>query len=545
MAKSLGRRNFMKSIGGLVVATAAGPIVLDVLSPNGAPRAGADVLSDTLPAGTPIFVTITLDGGNDHLNTLVPVDDPWYFDRTYGHGALALDPATTLPMAGLTKYQLNRGLPFLANRWNQTGDVAFVLGVGEQDKRNFSHFESMDYWQTADTSLLEPTGWLGRYNDMRRPGSPLATVSLGSLRKEAQGATAPALVVSDVSRFAYSLPAFDQAPFKASLARMATIGGGGHLQEASRLISSTFDVATRVQGSNDQALMAGGPFGELTNQLLQGAMLIRAGLPCQAYTVGFGPFDSHTDQGAMQAARFAELDAALSKFFAALAGHPRAADVFVMITSEFGRQVTANQNGGTDHGQGGMGIFVGSGVRRGVFGEAPTLDPGGPTRPNRIYDALKPTVDFRAMHFAALSRLSDPATAQAVLRKSYPALGVFATASTSTPSTTTPSTTTPSTTTPPTTAAPAPTTSTTTANRVPVASFTTAITRRTVKVDGRRSKDPDGLVTKWAWQWGDGTTGTGSTASHVYARAGTYTITLTVTDNKGAKATTKLSVKIT
>jgi uncharacterized protein (DUF1501 family) len=532
MAKSIDRRNFMKTIGGLVVATAAGPVVLDVLSPNGASSANADVLGDTLPVGTPICLTIALDGGNDHLNTLVPVSDPWYFDRTYGHGALALDPATTLPLNGLSQYRLNRALPFIADRWNQTGDVAFVLGVGEQNKRNFSHFESMEYWQTADTTLLEPTGWLGRYNDMRRPASPLATVSLGGLRKEAQGATAPALVVSDLSRFAYTLPPVDQSLFKTSLSRMATVSGGGFVQEASRLISSTFDVATRVQGANDPSLMVGGPFGDLTNQLLQAAMLIRAGLPCQTYTVGFGPFDSHNDQANMQTARFEELNAALGKFFTALAGHARASDVFVMITSEFGRQVTANQSGGTDHGQGGMGIFIGSGVNRGVFGEPPTLDPGGPTRPNRIYDALKPTVDFRAMHFAALSRLSDPATAQAVLRAAYPAIGVFGPPPAS-PVTTTSTTVAPSTT----TTAPA-------ANRLPVASFTTSVSRRTVKVDGRKSKDPDGTIAQWSWQWGDGTTGSGSTASHTYARSGTYPIALTVADNKGGTGTAKLSVKV-
>jgi hypothetical protein len=239
----------------------------------------------------------------------------------------------------------------------------------------------------------------------------------------------------------------------------------------------------------------------------------------------------------MQAARFAELNSALAKFFSSLAGHARAADVFVMITSEFGRQVTANQSGGTDHGQSGMGIFIGSGVNRGVFGEAPTLDPGGPTRPNRIYDALKPTVDFRAMHFAALSRLSDAATAQAVLRKPYPAIGVFGQPITTPPPTTAPPTTTPPTTTPPTTAPPAP-------NRAPVASFTTALSKRTVKVDGRKSKDPDGTITKWVWQWGDGTTGTGSTASHVYVTKGTYSITLTVTDNRGGTAGAKASVRV-
>lgn len=425
MVKPMDRRKFLKSLGGAVAASAAAPMLLDLVLPNGASEAVAASLNTTMPTGIPILVNIVMDGGNDYLNTLVPVDDPWYFDATYGHGPLAIDPATTLELNGLTHYRLNRMLPFLADRWNNTGDVAFVLGIGEQNHLNFSHFESMDYWQTADTSLLEPTGWLGRYNDMKRPGSPMASVSLGTLRKELQGTTAPALVLNDLSKFVYSLPGYDTDLFRSELTRMSTLAGSGFMQEASSLISTTFNVTTQLSGAYDPTLVTGGPFGELADRLLQAAMLIRAGLPSQTYSVSFGPFDSHNNQDTMQTARLNELNTALTKFFGALAGHPKATDVFVMITSEFGRQVTFNQTAGTDHGQSGMGIFIGSGVNRGVFGEAPTLDPGGPTRPNRVYDALKPPIDYRAMHFAALSRLADPSTAQAVLKSSYPTLGVF------------------------------------------------------------------------------------------------------------------------
>ncbi|MBV8692489.1 MAG: DUF1501 domain-containing protein [Actinobacteria bacterium] len=468
------RRSFMKSLGGAVAATAAAPMVLDLISPKGNAMAEADTLNTTMPAGTPILVNIVMDGGNDYLNTLVPTDDPWYFDSTYGHGPLAIDPSTTLELHGLTKYRMNRLLPFIADRWNNVGDVAFVLGIGEQNHLNFSHFESMDYWQTADTSLLTPTGWLGRYNDMKRPGSAMASVSLGLLRKDTQGSTAPALVVGDLNKFIYSVPSFDTDLFRSALNRMATVAGGGFLQDASSLISTTFNVTTQVSGAYDPTLVANGPYGELTDRLLQAAMLIRAGLPSQTYSVSFGPFDSHNNQDAMQSARFGELNDALTAFFGALAGHPKAADVFVMITSEFGRQVTFNDTSGTDHGQSGMGIFIGSGVNRGIFGEAPTLDPGGPTRPNRVYDALRPPIDFRAMHFTALSRLSDPSTAQAVLNnQTYPLLGVFnrpvlapapkpvvVTTPTTTPPTTTPAT-------PDVTPAPTPTTGTVTALNPP------------------------------------------------------------------------------
>jgi hypothetical protein len=290
---------------------------------------------------------------------------------------------------------------------------------------------------------------------------------------------------------------------------MATITSGGFMQDAAGLISTTFKVADRVRGAADNTITAGSSPDDLVGQLLQAALLIRAGVPTQTYSVGFGPFDSHINQGAMQTARFNTLDLALSRFFGALNGHPRANDVFVMITSEFGRQVTSNNTAGTDHGQGGMGIFIGGGIRKGVYGQAPTLDPGGPTRPNRIYDALRPTIDFRAMHATALNRLAGSATAAAVLGATYPDLGVF----------------------------PKP-------NVLPKAAFTTNIRARSLTVNGSTSSDSDGKIVSWAWTFGDGTSATGATASRTYLKRGTYVVTLTVTDDRGGKATASKTIKI-
>ena len=106
--KPLDRRSFLKSAGSVVVGTAAGPILLDVMSRGGLTAAmAADQMRAPLPAGSPICVLITLDGGNDGLNTLVPVTNSWYYDTSYGHGALALSPAQTLALSGLTDYRLH------------------------------------------------------------------------------------------------------------------------------------------------------------------------------------------------------------------------------------------------------------------------------------------------------------------------------------------------------------------------------------------------------------------------------------------------------
>src|SRR3954463_10329081 len=102
------RRGFLKRVGAVAVSTAIGPTILDVFVPMGQPAKAATMLPITgnLPPGTPIVVVIDLQGGNDFLNTLVPMNDPWYYDSTYGHGSLAIPQSQARPLTG-TPYGLH------------------------------------------------------------------------------------------------------------------------------------------------------------------------------------------------------------------------------------------------------------------------------------------------------------------------------------------------------------------------------------------------------------------------------------------------------
>jgi uncharacterized protein (DUF1501 family) len=413
------RRDFLRDLGRGTLLAGGLPLTLTALGRHAHAADFAGYGTSPLPAGTPILLHIVLDGGNDALNTLVPVSDPWYHDATYGHGPLALSPAQTLALNG-SALRLHPALSYVAQRFNSRGDVAFIQGIGDGGGNSFSHFDAMKMWQTGDTALLTPTGWIGRYNDLRQPGNPYASMSMYDFRLESLGASTPAVVVHRTSNFYVrepSWPVTDAALWRQQL-QAAGVGQNGLLAEVGDLTERTYGMSAAIVASAAEL-----PLDETQHvpfTLAQAALLIRAGIPSQTYAFAYGPFDHHGDLLVNQQALLAALNTGLQTFFEVLGDSPRAADVVVMITSEFGRQVTANANAGTDHGVAGLALVFGDRVRGGFYGEPPTLDPGGPTRPNRIYDALPVTTNFRRLFGAVVNHLGDDGgLAQAVFGNGF------------------------------------------------------------------------------------------------------------------------------
>lgn len=423
------RRRFIEALGTTGLAAALPPGLLQAMV--GGDRAAlaryADFADATLPPGKPILVSIFLDGGNDALNTLVPVTNPHYYDVQHGHGAIAIAPGSTLPLTGLTDYGLHPKLGWLASRWTQ-GDLAFVQGIGEPSRDNFSHFDSMKMWQTANAALLTPSGWLGRYNDIYNAGNPYASMSMYDFRLDTRGVDTPSTVLHRASYFYLrdpDSPVPDSALWHDAMLAAAAQAGGlpqalGELVLRVEAMSQTLSpIRFPAGGSTPPYLAALEEGSQVPFTLAQVGLLIRADVPCQTYSFAFGSFDFHSDLLARQEALFVELDRGLRALFDTLAGSPRIDDVIVLIWSEFGRQVTANFGGGTDHGRAGLTMVLGGGVKGGLYGVAPSLEyvPG-----YRIFDALPVTTDFRSLYAPILAKLAGDAEAPAQVLGAKPAL---------------------------------------------------------------------------------------------------------------------------
>lgn len=411
VASRFSRRHFLTGAGVLVAAAAGG--ALAVTRPwQDAAVSGVD------PAGGGKLVLVTLYGGNDGLNTVIPYTDPAYASARPALGYKSSEP---LPLAdGLG---LNPKLPGFQSLW-KSGNLAIVRGVGYPNP-NLSHFASMATWQTANVTDGVGSGWLGRWLDSAGDG-PERAMSVGAtlppvLRGEKEAAaaiTGPSISLPGDSSFQQAYASMQSAGEDRSGMAAAVATSGRDLLAVQQRLATL--AASR--GASGAAGASGATAATTSPSDLAGALgvvsrLIAAGSPAQVYQVSLESFDTHAAEKANHERLLSDLDAAVTSFFKTLRGNPHASDVVVMTYSEFGRRPAENASGGTDHGTAAPLFVAGPKVKGGRFyGDEPSLtdlDANG---------NLKFNVDFRQVYATVLERVigTDP---EPVLGGKFQALG--------------------------------------------------------------------------------------------------------------------------
>jgi uncharacterized protein (DUF1501 family) len=139
------------------------------------------------------------------------------------------------------------------------------------------------------------------------------------------------------------------------------------------------------------------PGSQLGNSLKLVAKLIGGGLPTRIFYVSQGGYDTHTNQVNAQDRLLKDLGDSMKAFVEDLKGQGNLPRVLVMTFSEFGRRVTENANGGTDHGAAAPMFVVGDKVKAGLLGRYPSLAPA-----DLFQGDLKYQVDFRSVYAGVL-----------------------------------------------------------------------------------------------------------------------------------------------
>src|SRR5215217_4004854 len=133
----------------------------------------SDPLLRALAKGTnacdKILVIIQMNGGNDGLNMVIPLDK--YPELSNARSGIMIPAANVLALTGTTATGLHPSMTGIRDLFNN-GKVSIVQGVSYPNP-NFSHFQAQDIWFSASNSNQTlDTGWLGRELDTAYPGFP-------------------------------------------------------------------------------------------------------------------------------------------------------------------------------------------------------------------------------------------------------------------------------------------------------------------------------------------------------------------------------------
>jgi uncharacterized protein (DUF1501 family) len=365
--------------GAAPTTSAGSPATITTATPTSSAVPPASSTPPTAVVGDRILVVLQLGGGNDALNTLVPLTGTYHDARP----SLSLADDTLLALPFTSDYGLHPALSPL-HPLLQAGQLGVVAGIGfaEPDR---SHFKALDMWWSAAPGETFRTGWLGRWLDVE-------SAAQDQMRSIALGGSVPALL-ADVAR---SIGVNEIAQFA-----LRDTSSAPALIEAWASLSNDHSVALEATelfaGLTRSADLDGDR--PATERLLAAAELIAADPDVRVIHVAISGFDTHSNQLVAHDGLLTDVAEGIARFQAAIEASGHADRVLLITTSEFGRRVAENGSGGTDHGRAGVQFVIGRGVTApSVFG---TIDPS-----DLVEGDLRPLVDPRSLYATALDWLS-------------------------------------------------------------------------------------------------------------------------------------------
>ncbi len=355
-----------------------------------------------------VLVLIQLNGGNDGLNMVIPLDQ--YSNLSKARSNVIIEESKVLGLSGTAKTGLHPRMTGLQQMFNN-GLVSAIQGIG-YPQPNFSHFRATDIWMSAsDSDKMVATGWMGRYLDKRYPNFPTGypnttmpdpvAVQIGPLVSlNFMGpSVSMGMAITDPTTF-YNL-------LDGNTGSSGNTPKDLELAFIRDLTQQTNEYATVVKAAANKGKNLSTKYGSgnsLADQLKIVARLINGGLKTPVYMVSLGGFDTHSNQvdsSDSTAGTHATLMQKLSDAIAAFQDDIKlmgVSDRVVGLTfSEFGRRIQSNASGGTDHGAAAPMFVFGEAVQPGIIGNNPTI-PGTTT----VNDNVPMQFDFRQVYASVL-----------------------------------------------------------------------------------------------------------------------------------------------
>ncbi len=364
------RRSFLKGLG----IMGGGSVMLGSLPVL---ASGSNALSVALSNANSdrVMVMIRLKGGNDGLNTLIPL----YDYSTYA----TYRPNIRIPENQSWKLTDEIAMPNYTNAlrplWEE-GKMKAIHSVGYPDQ-NLSHFTSADIWASGENNYQPKTsGFMGRYFDylypdyLTNPPAQPPAVQIGSLGN---------LTFNNPNNLSMGISVFNpeqlhdiaQTGQLHDLDNLPDCFYGDQVGYVRALANTTFIYAEAIKEAYDAASNAVTYESFLGEQLALVARLIKGNLGAKVYMVTLDGFDTHAGQPEQHEALLTNLATDVNNFYQDLEAGSWNDKVLSMTVSEFGRRAFQNASSGTDHGAAAPLFFFGDGLNgNGLLGSLPDLN---------------------------------------------------------------------------------------------------------------------------------------------------------------------------
>ncbi|NNE29975.1 MAG: DUF1501 domain-containing protein [Saprospiraceae bacterium] len=353
-----------------------------------------------------VLVLIQLNGGNDGLNTIIPLDS--YDNLANLRSNIMLPENSLIQITGDNAF--HPAFTGMADLFDNA-KLNIVQNVGYPNQ-NRSHFRSTDIWQTAsEADEYLSTGWVGRYFESKFPGYPQDypnadcpdpfAMTIGAVVSETcQGISGNFSVAVNNPNDLFELPVGAQGNYDPASCY------GKQVDFVRLTIKQTNAYADRItEAYNAGTTQATYPQDNgLANQLRTVASLIKGGLQTRVYIVSQGGYDTHANQTeggdpllGFHTQLLTNLSEAVSAFQNDIELMGIQERVIGMTFSEFGRQIRSNDGVGTDHGDAAPLMVFGNCVNPGIIGDNPDI----PAQVD-VQTGLPMQYDFRSVYGSIL-----------------------------------------------------------------------------------------------------------------------------------------------
>ena len=418
------RKHFLHTLAHV----AAAPTIFSSLAFNKLDFSSNSFLSNTIEEGR-IIVIIRMNGGNDGLNTVIPLDQMSALSNARPHVIL---PENKIVSLGSNDVGLHPALSDFKTLFNEDR-LKIIQNVGYPNP-DFSHFRSTDIWQSAsDSDEYFNSGWIARYIEDKHPTYPEAYPTEAyphPLAVEINGGSSmlftgeksfTSFQAGNPSNFQEIINEFDN--------EYPSDNKGNKLKYLQLIAkqSMVYSKIVKEKYENGKNTVSYGN-SNLERQLEIVSQLINGGLKSRIYLVDFGGFDTHDTQvdssdrtKGQHAALLQELNDAVTTFIKNLDASGLSDNVLAMTFSEFGRTIVSNGSNGTDHGTAAPLFIFGNKVDPTILGNNPYI-------PSNItwQDNLESEFDFRQVYTSLINQWMDvgSTTSKDVLYKDFDELQI-------------------------------------------------------------------------------------------------------------------------